>query len=151
MLRRLQVISGKPAEATYKAGSNMVRGMLVTKDLGEGTVAAANGTDNLYFVDKTTIPTGVYSLAEYSEYDDAFEKIAEGEPVVLEKAMVGERFATNQFTGEIEEGDVLKASNGKLVAAEVNDTSQYVCGGTYVDNGKTLIVVEIVEPITVSE
>lgn len=98
MLRRLQVISHKNADAMFKAGSAMKRGRLVQKDHATKSAVLPSSTDELYFVTKDNYPIGLMSLeGELSDYDPRFEAISANEPVILEKPLSGERYGTTEY------------------------------------------------------
>lgn len=149
MLRELQTIVGKNADAMCTADVAMVRGMGVQKSGGEAVFPAAKTCSNIFFVTKETIPTGLLSIqGELSEYTDDFENIAVGEPVVLIKPMLGERYATDQFgaTAKPSAGDYLMVDDdGLFITAVTNDVSTFLCEGNYDDAGHACIKFEVVE------
>jgi len=152
MIRGLQTIVGKNADAMCTADVAMVRGMGVQKSGGEAILPAAETCANIFFVTKETIPTGLLSIqGELSEYTSDFETIAIGEPVVLIKPMVGERYATNQYaTSKPAAGAYLMVgTDGKFVTATTSDVSTFYCEGNYDDAGHACIKFEVVEPHTV--
>lgn len=149
MLRELQTIVGKNADAMCTADVAMVRGMGVQKSGGEAVFPAAKTCSNIFFVTKETIPTGLLSIqGELSEYTADFENIAVGEPVVLIKPMLGERYATNQFasTKPVAGAYLMVGTDGKFVTAVTNDVSTFYCEGNYDDAGHACIKFEVVEP-----
>ncbi len=154
MIRALQTIVGKNADASCVAGEAMKRGMGVQKVAGEAVFPAAKTCSNIFFVTKETIPTGLLSIqGELSEYTADFENIAEDEPVVLIKPMVGERYATDQFgaSAKPEDGDYLMVDDdGLFITAVQNDVSTLYCLGNYDDAGHACIKFEVVEPHTVA-
>lgn len=151
MLRRLQTILHKNVEATYVAGSDMIRGMLVQKDINTKTAILPTSNTGLYFVTKESIPTGIMTAeGELSDYDIRYENILAGEKVKLEKPISGERYATDQFVDNesdpLGEGDYLTVATsgtdkGKLVKSE--SATNFIFGGTYNDNGKILAIVQV--------
>lgn len=150
MLRRLQVISNKPAEAMLKANTNMVRGMAVQKDLANGEVVLPTSQTGLYFVTKEDYATGVMAYeGELSSYDERLDNIKEGEFVVLEKPMSGERYATDQFVSNgLTVGDYLAVEDtvadnnlGKWIKS--TDATSFIYGGEYKDNGHTLAIIQV--------
>lgn len=153
MLRELQTISGKNADAMLTAGEAMVRGMGVVKSGTEAVLPAALTCDNIFFVTKETIATGLLSVqGELSEYTADFENIAEDEPVVLVKPFVGERYAVDQFATEKPvAGDYLMVgTDGKFITAVSTNVSRFLCTGNYDDAGNACIAFEVVEPHTIS-
>ena len=146
MLRRLQTIDGKNIDVMCTANANMVRGMVVQKDLENKKAIFATDQTALYFVDKDNQPTGLMSYeGEISEYDVRLENIKSGEFVQLEKMFSGERYATDQITIEgLVVGDKLDAgADGKLTKAALESTSNLVYGGAYNDNGHALGIVQV--------
>lgn len=150
MLRRLQTISGKPADAVLKASTDIKRGTAVQKDLANGEAILPVSATGLYFATKDDNPTGLMALeGELSSYDERLDIIEEGEFVVLEKPISGERYATDQFvaaglavgnymTVEVTPGD---ADQGKWINS--NDATEFTYGGEYNDNGKTLAIIQV--------
>jgi len=153
MIRALQTIVGKNADASCTADEAMVRGMGVQKSGGEAVFPAAKTCSNIFFVWKETIPTGLLSMqGELSEYTADFENIALGDPVVLIKPIVGERYATNQFGANAKPVDtnyLMIDDDGLFIAAAQNDVSTFYCEGNYDDAGHACIKFEVVEPHTV--
>lgn len=153
MLRELQTIVGKNADAMLTADVAMVRGMGVQKVGTEAILPIATTCDNIFLVTKETIPTGLLSIqGELSEYTDEFEDIAVGEHVVLIKPMVGERYATNQFATtkpKINEY-LIVGTDGMFVKATSTQVSRFLCKGDYDDAGHACIMFEVIEPHTVA-
>ena len=150
MLRRLQNFNGKNIDAQTTAGAAMVKGMLVQKNLVTGTAILPLSQEGLYFVDKDNQPMGLMAYeGEISEYDDRLVKIASGDPVQLEKPISGERYATDQFTATgLAVGNYLiavvapGATQGFLIKNATATPFKY--GGTVVENGHTLAIVEVI-------
>lgn len=149
MLRRLQVVSNKNADAMSKAAVKMVRGRFVQKDHVNKTAILPTSQESLYWIDKTAIPTGLMSLeGDLSDYDTRFETIEAGDFVVLEKAISGERYATTEFvaTGLVV-GDYLivevAAGNDQGKVKKNATATNLKYGGAFTDNGKTLAIVEV--------
>jgi len=150
MLRHLQGISNKNVDATLKSAVATTRGRLVQKNLATGTAVLPTSQEGLFFIDKAAIPTGLMSLeGELSDYDARYEKIAANEPVILEKPLSGERYATSEFvaTGLAVDDYLIvsvavDATQGKLIKNATATPFKY--GGTKVENGHTLAIVEIV-------
>ena len=148
MYRVLMGNDGKVADATYKAGAAMKRGMLVVKGT-DGTVGFPSAaTDaNVFFAGEEFIPTGVNGDRDLPDYNAVFEDIAEGELLVAEKPVAGEQYFVDQTTGTITKDGYVKAgTDGKLVAVSTG-TSKFIVRQTdYVDCGThTGIVVEILD------
>jgi len=147
MLRDIMTNTGKVADATYSAGTDLVRGMVVVKSNGNTAFATAPTGDNVFFVDKEPIPAGVDSVrGELSDYDSSFENIKSGEKVVLKNYVAGETIATDQIDSSVTKGVYLEAgTDGKLAAAGVDVITKMICGGDYDDNGHSLKLVEFVQ------
>lgn len=150
MLRRLQTTSNKPVDAMFKAGAAMVRGMAVQKDMANKVAVLPTSDDDLYFVTNDDHATGLMTYeGEISSYDLRFENIPEGGKILLEKALPGERYATDQIiTNGLSVGDYLTvettagADQGKWKKAGTGDTTLYKYGGEYKDGGKTLHIIQ---------
>jgi hypothetical protein len=145
MLRELQTVVGKNVDAMYKADVAMVTGMAVVKNFTDKTadMPAAATVDGFFFVTKERIPTGVNcARGDMSDYDVNFTDIAVGEPVKLVTPVVGERYGVDQFvaTGLVEGNSLMVGVDGKFAKATV--ASKVIYGGTYVENGHTLAIVE---------
>jgi hypothetical protein len=151
MLRNLMA-SDKVAIATYKADVAMVRGMGVQKSGTEAILPAAATGEGIFFVTKEQVPTGLDTLrGEISDYDDIFEKISVGEPVVLVKYAVGEVFANNQVTGTIADGTyAVIGTDGKIKAATTGNVAYLISRGAYDDAGHALTAFEVVDAHTVA-
>lgn len=149
MLRELRTGTGKVVDATYKADVAMVTGMAVVKNYTDKTadMPTAATVDGFFFVNKERVPTGVNcARGDMSDYDDNFVKIALGDPVKLIAPVVGERYATDQFTDtDLVVGDALMVgTNGKFArATNTTVSSRFIYTGTVTDNGHTLAVVEV--------
>jgi hypothetical protein len=150
MLRNLMA-SDKVAIATYTADVAMVRGMGVQKSGTEAVLPTVATGEGIFFVTKEQVPTGIDTLrGEISDYDDIFEKIAVGEPVVLVKYAVGEVFADDQVTGTIADGTyAIVGTDGKIKAATTGDVAYLISRGAYDDAGHALTAFEVVEAHTV--
>ena len=111
MLRRLQTVDGKNIDVMNVAGADLVRGMVVQKDLANKKAVLPTDSKNLYFVDRDVQPTGLMAYeGELSEYDERLDKIKSGAFVQLEKMFSGERYATDQIvTAGLVVGDFLEA------------------------------------------
>lgn len=151
MIRNLMA-DNNVAIATYTADVAMVRGMGVQKLNGEAILPTAATGEGIFFVTKEQIPTGTNTLrGEISDYDDIFEKIAVGTPVVLLKYRVGEVFATDQVTGTIADNTyAIVGTDGKIKAAVSTNVAYLISRGTYDDAGHALTAFEVVDAHTVA-
>lgn len=153
MLRELQVIIGKPAVSSYKAGEETITtGMAVVKNETDKTFefASAETAADLYFVDKERIPTGINAAREnMSDYDADFTTLVEGDFGKLINYLPGERFATDAYveTGIVAGVRLSANTAGKIVKAATTVASKYVCGGFYTDNGHNLVIVEVSDTV----
>ena len=151
MLRRLQTVSGKNIDVQMKADVAMKRGMVVQKNFTNTEAVMPASQAGLYFVDRDVQPTGLMAYeGEISDYDTRLETIAVGDFVQLEKPVVGERYATDQYVadnlvvgGYMDVSTAADATLGKLIHSA--DASKFMYCGTMSDNGHTLAIVEIVE------
>lgn len=149
MLRELQTQSGKNIDAMYKADVAMVTGMAVVKNFADKTadLPAAATTDGFFFVNKQRVPTGANcAKVDMSDYDTNFTGIALGEAVTLTAPVIGERYATDQFTATgLAVGNALMVGiDGKFAKATATSVpTRYIYGGTYDDAGHTLAIVEV--------
>jgi hypothetical protein len=154
MLRVLQSINDKNADATYIAGAAMVKGMGAIKGANKETAFPTSATAlDVFLVTKEMIPTGVYTLyGELSDYHDTFEKIAEDEPVVLVKPIIGERYFTDQ-ADTVAVGDYLVVgTDGKFEKGATSAKSNLkVTSITYKDAGThSGIVFEVTDWATIA-
>lgn len=121
MYRVLQGNPNKVSDATFVAGEDMKRGMLGLKGTdGEVNFPSVATDKDVFLISKEFIVSGENGDRDLPDYDDVFENIKEGENIVLEKPISGERYFTDQTTGTIEAGDyLLVGTDGKLVATTV--------------------------------
>jgi len=149
MLRQLQTVNRKNADAMLTAGEAMKVGMMVIKDLANGEVVlpSAATSSNVFFVTKEKIPTGLLSVqGEQSEYLTDFNDIAEDEEVVLITPVAGERYATDQFTAaNLQVGYPVHVGTDGKIFRIWEGTSTMLYGGSYDDNGHTLAKIDIIE------
>jgi hypothetical protein len=146
MLRDLQPKKNKPIEIMTTA-AEMKRGIMVTKDLAAGTVAAATSGLGDYFVSGSKEYTGIYSVVNPN--DPIHDTIAAGAKCQVINTTLGERYANSEVTpGYADIGDPLNVSSGKLVRATSESAYQWIYGGTYADPTGTLYIVEKIEPAT---
>jgi hypothetical protein len=149
MLRKLQTISNKNADAMFKAGVAMKRGMLVQKDYTNKVAILPVSQEGLFFATRDNYPMGLMAAeGELSDYDSRFETFAEGDGVILEKPFAGERYAIDQYIStDLVVGDYLiaevtiGANQGKLKKNATATNFKYC--GTMSDNGNTLAIVEV--------
>lgn len=153
MLRVLEDINTKNADAMYSAGSDMIVGMGVLKgaNLEADFPTTATATD-IFFVTKEFIPTGLDSLkGEISDYN--LENIKGGEKIVLVKPVIGEIFWTDQIDTGIAVGDyVVAGTDGKFEKAATSANSNLKVVSTTIKDAETHsgIAVEVVDWTTVS-
>lgn len=154
MLRELQTIIHKPADAMNKSAEDVViTGMGVVKNAANGTFEfpAAETAADIFLVDKERIATGIMAGYEgsLSDYYEEYITVKAGEYAKLIKYVAGERFATDQVA-DIETtiagwtaGDRLAVdATGMWVKA--SKPSIYVFKGKYVDCGKyTMALIEV--------
>lgn len=147
MYRVLKANGEKVADATYKAGSAMKRGMLVVKGTTGDADFPASATDkNVFFVGGEYTATGINGNRDLPDYDTAFEDIADGDFIVLEKPVAGEEYFTDQFTTGVAVGNFANVgTNGKFVTAGTTATKFVVKATDYVDCGHTGIIVEVLD------
>lgn len=153
MLRELMIHDQKSADATYTANAAMKTGMAVVKDLAshKAKFPAAATADNLLFVQKARIPTGVYAAyTNLSDYDDIFVNVAAGELVVLHSYDYDETFGTDAFdesglTDDDAGSVVVAGTDGLLVPATSTTKSKYLFEGFYNDAGHTLAQIRVLD------
>ena len=153
MLRRLQSISGKNIDAQKTAAVAMTRGMMVQKHATNGTAILPASQINLFLVDKDIQPTGLMAYeGEISDYDSRMNAIAQGDYVLLEKPMIGERWATDMYVSTslvagcyAEVSTTADATQGKMIYK--SSASEFLYIGTIVDGTHTLAVFEVLAPI----
>lgn len=137
MYRVLMGNDGKVADASFKAGAAMEKGMLVKKGTDGKTAFVAATTDkDVFFVGKELIPTGINGDRDLPDYSDVFENIVANEFVTLEKPVSGEEYFTNQYTGAVAVDGYLTVGTDGLLVALATGTSKFVVKSTnYVDGG----------------
>ena len=153
MYKRLQNMNGKNIDAGYKAAEAMVTGRLVQKHGTNGTAILPASQINLFLVGKDTQPTGLMSYeGEISESDTRLTAIAINDFVTLEKPMIGERFATDQFVStslvvgcNAEVSVASDATKGKMIYK--SSASEFLYLGTMVIGTTTLAMFEVLAPI----
>lgn len=153
MLRRLQSVSGKNIDSQMKANEAMVTGMLVQKDVANGKAILPATQIDLFLVDRDVQPTGLMAYeGEISDYDTRLTAIALGDYVKLEKPVIGERFATDQFVatslvvnGYAEVSVASDATKGKLIYKSSASEFRYL--GTVTEGTHTLAMFEVLAPI----
>jgi hypothetical protein len=153
MLRVLQSINGKNADAMYTADVAMVKGMGVVKGASNEVKFPASATaQNIFLVTKEMIPTGVNTLyGELSDYVDNFEKIVADEPVVLVTPFKGERYFTDQADTVAVDDYLVVGTDGKFEKAASTTSNLLVKSITYKDAGSHAgIVFEVVDWATIA-
>ena len=136
MYRVLQGHNGKVADATYVAGADMKKAMLVVKGTDGKVAFPSAATDkNVFFVGKELIATGIDGDRDLPDYSDVFENIKEGEFVTSEQPVSGEVYFTDQTTGTFSVGGYATVgTDGKLVSTtaatriQVRNTAAKDCG-----------------------
>ncbi len=149
MLRNLDVKFGKPVYAGYKADADMITGMGVVIDEETKTVGfpEAETADNIYIVDKERVPTGLNAAREdFSDYEEEFVTVKQGDPVKIHAPEGSERRATDQFvaTGLAIDDAMAVGTDGKWKKAAAGIESNYVYGGIHNDNGRELAIIRVV-------
>ena len=143
MLRELQNIVLKNADATQVAKTAMKFGQLVEKEYTTNTVKLATGS-NFYFVTKERVIDGDV-VAQRSDYDDLFENIKANEKVVLITPIKGEQYALDHVDSfkTLNKGDLLEVSTGVLKKSTDGTNAVAVFTGVYKDAGHELAAIEI--------
>lgn len=140
--------SANAVDATYKAGADMKRGMLVVKGT-DGTVDfTTTATDkNVFLVGGEYAIAGALGDVDVPDYADEYETVKENDLVVLEKPVAPGVYFTDQATGTFTVGKyALVGTEGKLVPT--NTASKFVIKDTkYSDCGRseTGIVFEVLD------
>lgn len=148
MYRVLKGNGEKVADATYKAGSAMKRGMLVVKgSTGDVDFPSAATDKNVFFVGGEFIATGVNGDRDLPDYNAEFEDIADGDGVVLEKPVAGEEYFTDQTTGTlVVDKYVNVGTDGKLVSTGTTATKFIVRATDYKDCGSHVgAIIEVLD------
>lgn len=149
MLRDFQSKNGKNVPANYKAKVAMKTGMGVVLDRTNKEVdfPTAATASEIYVVNKARIPTGVNcARADMSDYDDNFVKVAADELVKLETYTNPESFGTDAKGTTATKGKVLVVGTDGLWAdAASTVASKYLYADDYVDNGHTLMKIDVLE------
>ena len=136
MYRVLQGHNGKVADATYVAGADMKKGMLVVKGTDGKVNFPSTATDkNVFFAGKELIATGIDGDRDLPDYSEVFENIAEGESVVAEQPVSGEVYFTDQSKGTFTVGgyaivgtDGFLTSTTAATRIQVRNTAANDCG-----------------------
>ena len=137
MLRELINHGGKAAETTYAAASALKTGMGVVKNIdGTCSIPSSPTSKNIFLVDKERVPTGINAGKTYlSDYEAEFNTVAEDELVKLNEYAFGEKFATSEFAGALQDSDKGKTlevgTDGKWAVATA--ASIYRFEGFYMD------------------
>ena len=147
MLRFFQIKEQRPCDATFKAAGERKPGMLLKYDYATKTVDVADSatTTNVAFVNKAPVPYGLNAArADFSDYDEQFNTIKEGEFVVLNMLDNADVIGIDQFDNTLVANDFVEAgTDGKVVKASGTTHFQFL--GTYNDNGHTLARVRYVD------
>ena len=134
MLRDMMVNEIVGVDATYTADADLATGMGVVKDLANKLAklpTADTGVD-VVFVQKARIPTGRETAKTYfSDYNEQFNTVNEGDKVVLYNYAYDNIFATDQY-------DATSLTDGKAKIATAGTDSLYKFIGLYNDAGHTL-------------
>lgn len=148
MLREFQSKDGKNVPADYKAKVAMKTGMGVVKDRATKEVKfpTAETADEIYFVQKPRIPTGVNcARADMSDYDPNFIDVAVGEFVKLETYTNPESFGTDAKGAATKGKVVVLGTDGLLKDAAATTASKYLYVDDVIDNGHTLMKIEVLQ------
>lgn len=144
------VFRGNPISRTnYKADVDLQVGMGVVRDYEKKTVGfpKAETADDIYVVDKERIPTGeVCARTDFSDYDEAFQAVAKGEPVKIDLFAPGTAFAVDKVSttaAPVKGKRVAVGTDGLWKLATV--ASRYLYADDYVDNGHKLIRIEVLD------
>lgn len=144
MLRELIVHEGIAVDATFSAKTAMKTGCGVVKNFSTHEVEfpASASSANICIVEKARIPTGINAAkTHFSDYDEDFINVAEGEKIVAYVFPVGSTFATDQFdatalTADGGEKYVEWNEDGQAVAATAASIYKFI--GIHNDNGHAL-------------
>lgn len=146
MLRDMMVNEIVGVDATYTADADLATGMGVVKDFANKLAklpTADTGVD-VVFVQKARIPTGCNASKTYfSDYNEQFNTVAEGDKVVLYNYAYDNIFATDQYDAtSLVDANVDKfvawGTDGKAKIAAAGTDSLYKFIGLYNDAGHTL-------------
>ena len=144
MLRDLQTVQHKNADATRTAAVKMKFGMAVEKNYTNETVKLPTaGTKNFFFVVHDRVLYG--DVQDFrSDYDPVFENIEQGQRVVLITPLKGEQYATDHVSEGLAKGDKLKVkADGTFEKDGAGSDAVAVYLGEYRDAGHKLHAVEI--------
>ena len=143
MLRNRIVNGQKASDATYAAHAEMKRGVGAVKaSAGKTAFVGAVTDEGIFLVDRDNLPKGLECV--YSDRPDAkFDKIDEGEKVLLRPYVMGESFYTDQYVeSAVAEGTALGVgTDGKWCAYEGG--KKYVSRGTESVAGAVMLAVEV--------
>lgn len=148
MYRVLQGNIGEVADATYKAGVEMKRGMLVVKGTdGKVTFPTEETDKNVFFVGKEFISAGVDGERDLPDYDSKFENIVADERVVLEKPTTLGEYFTTEANGVFTKGSYATVGTDGKLAPSTTATKFVIKDTAYSDCGKTAtgIVFEVLD------
>lgn len=151
MFRILEDINAKNADAMCTAGEDMVKGMGVIKVASNEVEFPATATaENIFFVTKEVIPTGIDTLkGDVSDYN--YDAIKDGEGVVLVKPIIGEVYWTDQADTVAVDDYLVVGTDGKFETAATGAKSNLKVKSTTLKdaNAHNGIVIEVVDWKTV--
>lgn len=144
MLRELMVHEGLAVDATFSAATAMKTGCGVVKNFATKEIAfpTEETAANICIVEKARIPKGINAArTQFSDYDEDFVNVEEGEKAVAYVFPAGTMFATDQYdtetlTADAGEKYVAWNTEGKAVVAA--GASFYKFIGIHNDNGHLL-------------
>lgn len=150
MLRDILINEQKAVPTYFKANAAMKTGMGVVLNVSTGVCAfpTAEVADNIYIADKERYATGANAArTNFSDYEEEFHAVANGDVVKLRHYDAGEEFATDAFTGTIAKGDaVAVGTDGKWKKAATTVASRYICvDPTHDDAGHILLRVRVLD------
>lgn len=149
MIRQLQNVVGKNADAMFMTHKKIKFGAIVEKDhASKKTKDPAANSKNFFFAVKERIATGIDAArTEISDYDPIFEDIQAGEGVVLITPLKGERYATDLVTNPsgLTKGKKLKVkTDGTFELDSAGSDAVAIYDGEYMDAGHKLYIVEMI-------
>lgn len=151
MLREFRVNCADAPAANFKAAVELKTGMGVTKDYANGTIGLPNvaTSKNIFIVQKFPIPDGADAArVNFSDYENAFNTISEGECALAYSYRPDSAFGTDQYnatalTASAAPATVEVGTDGKWTTA--SGDSKYYFTGLYNDAGHTLARIEVIE------
>ena len=135
MLRELRVNCAEAPAASFKAATELKTGMGVVKNYGTGELAlpSADTDSGIFLVQKQPIPTGINTAFEnFSDYEEEFNTVKEGEFCVAYHYLADSAFATDQYDSALTDaGYVTVGTDGKWKAA--SGTTKFYFTGLVAD------------------